>query len=247
MLSSSTRSAPAASARRTPSRSSASTSTGTPGRASRARATAAGRSTPPRARWLSFTRTMSCSPMRWFTPPPAATARFSSARHPGVVLRVSSTRAGRAASTNRAVMVAIPDRWDSPFSRVRSADSTAWAGPSTPSTLSPGDSTAPSAACQVPVRFIWRSTSSPNSRPASTPPERATTRPRARAPSGTVTCEVTSPAVPRSSARAAATSACRSIRGRACDRGPGAHPPPWRHRRSRRSPRRPRPGSPAPT
>ena len=41
--------------------------------------------------WLSLTRIASYRPMRWLRPPPAATACFSSARRPGVVLRVSST------------------------------------------------------------------------------------------------------------------------------------------------------------
>ena len=48
--------------------------------------------------------------MRWLVPPPAATAAFSSARSPGVVLRVSRIRAPvpATASTYRAVSVAIP-------------------------------------------------------------------------------------------------------------------------------------------
>ena len=36
--------------------------------------------------------TMSDSDPRWFAPPPARTAAFSSARRPGSVLRVSRTR-----------------------------------------------------------------------------------------------------------------------------------------------------------
>ena len=51
-------------------------------------------------------------PARWLTPPPSATACFSSARRPGVVLRVSSRRGGAAggaiARTTVAVSVATP-------------------------------------------------------------------------------------------------------------------------------------------
>ena len=44
---------------------------------------------PAARRWLSLTRTASSRPKRWLRPPPQATAYFSSARRPGVVLRVS--------------------------------------------------------------------------------------------------------------------------------------------------------------
>ena len=72
--------------------------------------------------WFSLIRIASYSPARWFVAPPAATAAFSSARSPGVVLRVSSTRApvpctSRAA---RADSVATPDRCARKFSAVRS-------------------------------------------------------------------------------------------------------------------------------
>ena len=69
-----------------------------PRRASRPRPRSAGRSAsaatagaipPARRRWFSFTRIASSSPARWFVPPPQRTAYFSSARRPGVVLRVS--------------------------------------------------------------------------------------------------------------------------------------------------------------
>ena len=42
--------------------------------------------------------------------PPARTAAFSRARRPGVVLRVSQTRSGAAASAKARVRVAIPLR-----------------------------------------------------------------------------------------------------------------------------------------
>ncbi len=62
----------------------------------RARATASAMLRPPR--WLSFTSTASDRLPRWLWAPPARTAAFSSARRPGVVLRVSRTRvAGLAA------------------------------------------------------------------------------------------------------------------------------------------------------
>ena len=69
--------------------------------------------------------------MRWLRPPPAATAAFSSDRSPGVVLRVSRivARLPLTASTKRAVSVATPDRWQSRLSAVRSAASSARAGP----------------------------------------------------------------------------------------------------------------------
>ena len=71
--------------------------------------------------------------MRWLVPPPAATAAFSSARSPGVVLRVSRTRAPlpSTARTKRAVSVATPDRCPSRLSAVRSPASSARAGPET--------------------------------------------------------------------------------------------------------------------
>src|SRR4051794_10481554 len=74
--------------------------------------------------------------MRWLTPPPAATAAFSSARRPGVVLRVSRMRAPlpATASTKRAVSVATPERWPRKLRPTRSAASSARAGPLATST-----------------------------------------------------------------------------------------------------------------
>ena len=91
MLSSNTRSAPASMAVLTWSRWSHSTCTLSPGQRSRARATACGIDRP--ARWLSLMSTLSERLPRWLTPPPARTAAFSRARRPGVVFRVSRTRA----------------------------------------------------------------------------------------------------------------------------------------------------------
>ncbi len=47
----------------------------------------------PSARWLSLISTASYRPVRWFQPPPHRTAYFSKVRQPGVVFRVSKTRA----------------------------------------------------------------------------------------------------------------------------------------------------------
>ena len=68
--------------------------------------------------------------MRWLTPPPQRTAYFSSARSPGVVLRVSRTvpPVPSRASTQRRVSVATPERWHSRLSAVRSAVSRSWVG-----------------------------------------------------------------------------------------------------------------------
>ena len=88
MLSSSSRSAPAASASATSSRSRHSTSISSSGWAPATSSTAAP-SPPASATWFSLIRIASSSPSRWLRPPPAATAAFSSARSPGVVLRVS--------------------------------------------------------------------------------------------------------------------------------------------------------------
>ena len=91
---------------------------------------------PSRPRWLSLTSTISESEPRWFTPPPARTAAFSSARSPGRVLRVSQIRArlpgaSAPASTKRRVKVATPERWHRKFSAVRSAVRIDASGPST--------------------------------------------------------------------------------------------------------------------
>ena len=56
-----------------------------------ARATALARE-PAAAMWLSLIRTCSPRELRWLRQPPQRTAYFSSARNPGVVLRVSTMR-----------------------------------------------------------------------------------------------------------------------------------------------------------
>ena len=59
----------------------------------RARRATASPTPPAIAAWFSLMRIASKSPTRWLVPPPATTAAFSSSRSPGVVLRVSRTRA----------------------------------------------------------------------------------------------------------------------------------------------------------
>ncbi len=55
------------------------------------------------AMWFSLIRIAASRPLRWFTPPPATTAAFSSSRSPGVVFRVSRISAPlpRTRSTKR--------------------------------------------------------------------------------------------------------------------------------------------------
>ncbi len=80
---------------------------------------------------MSLTIATSYRPIRLFVPPPARTAYFSSARRPGVVLRVSSTIAPvpSSASTQRRVWVATPDARQTRLSSVRSAISSTWVDP----------------------------------------------------------------------------------------------------------------------
>ncbi len=56
-------------------------------------APAPGPTPPAMAMWLSLIRIASSRPKRWLAPPPQRTAYFSTARRPGVVLRVQTTRA----------------------------------------------------------------------------------------------------------------------------------------------------------
>ena len=96
---------------------------------------------------MSLIRIPDARSARWFDPPPARTAYFSSARSPGVVLRVSVMRslAPSVAATYAWVTVAIPDRCCRKFSAVRSPASSAAAGPRIVATTSPGCTGSPSA------------------------------------------------------------------------------------------------------
>src|SRR5579872_740010 len=207
-LSQSTTVAPASTASLTWSIRSHSTSTMRPGQRSRAAFTAAAMPVPPR--WLSFTSTASERLPRWFVPPPARTAAFSSARRPGVVLRVSSTRvrgfAPVAASTKRRVRVATPERWQRKLSAVRSAVTNERSRPETRPISSPARRTSPS-------RRENETSSSPSTAlraafaqatPASTPAERVTKAAVALASAGS-RLAVRSPKGRRSSSRARRT------------------------------------------
>ena len=89
---------------------------------------------------------MSARLNRWFTPPPQRTAYFCSVRYVGSVFRVSSTRARvpASASTQAAVAVATPERWQAKLSAVRSAVSRPRTGPDTCITTSPRATRVPS-------------------------------------------------------------------------------------------------------
>ena len=124
----------------------------------------------PSAEWFSLIRMKSNSPMRWLTPPPCATARFSSSPQPGRGLaRVEDLRAARRRTerTMRAVLVATPESRPRKFSAVRSAVSSARAEPSTRST---GPALAPLALGPEPLDRARRD------RAAGTPPRRRRAR-----------------------------------------------------------------------
>ncbi len=214
MLSSRTRSAPAATTSRTCSTVSHSTSTARSG--NRARTAAKAAATPPAATtWLSLTSAASDSAMRWFWPPPARTAYFSRARRPGVVLRVSRTRTPvpSTASTQRRVSVATPDRWQSRLSALRSAVSRARTGPRATRTASPTAARRPSDVGSSARPPTTSSTAIATGIPATTPAARGTNAATPRRSAGTVATEVTSTPPARSSAsvrRASSSTAATS-------------------------------------
>ena len=190
----------------------------------RARRIASVRSTPcwaSTARWLSLAITASEREKRWFTPPPQRTACRSRARRPGVVLRVSVMRAPvpSTASTMARVAVAIPDIRCTRFSAIRSAWSTARAGPVTVASTSPVVKRSPSARWAVSsvAGSVRRNAAATTSIPASTPSSRAVSWAVAVAPAGRNTSPVRSPQG-ASSARAAVTTG--SIWARVSMRGP---------------------------
>src|SRR6266851_2316555 len=145
-LSSRSRSAPAASASSICSGVLTSASTRRRGEAAALARRTASPTPPAAAAWLSFTRIPSNSAPRWFPPPPARTAAFSSARIPGLVLRVSSrrVRVPRSAWAYRWVSVAMPQRRCRRFSAVRSALSNPRRRPRTRSTPAPAAAASPS-------------------------------------------------------------------------------------------------------
>ncbi len=146
--------------------------------------------------------------MRLLVPPPTRTAYFSSARRPGVVLRVSSTVAlvPASASAHLRVWVATPDIRHSRLSAVRSAVSSERVGPVTTASTSPR-------ATRVPSVIRWSKVAMPpevaaktwaaTGRPATTPGARATSSAVSTWPPGIVASLVTSRGgSPRSSASA---------------------------------------------
>ena len=166
-----------------------STSTGSPG--CRPRMASSAGSTPPAAMtWLSLTIAMSWRLERWLTPPPQRTAYFCSARRPGSVLRVSSTRVGdpSSASTQREVAVAMPERWHARLRAVRSATSIRWVSPSTRITTSPFSTRVPSGRRSVRVASAptMKKATAATPRPATTPGSRAPKTASARASAGMV-------------------------------------------------------------
>ena len=150
--------------------------------------------------------------MRWFTPPPQRTAYFSSARRPGVVLRVSRTRAPvpSSASTQRCVSVATPDRWHSRLSAVRSAVRSRRVGAVTRAISVPGSTTDPSAtSCSNWLAVDPHTisiTAAATGRPAITPCARAPNVAVLTRSSGIVATDVTSTPSARSSSSATAIS-----------------------------------------
>ena len=172
-----------------------------------------GRPTPPAATtWLSLTSAASDSDIRWLTPPPQRTAYFSSARRPGVVLRVSRTAAPvpSTASTQRRVSGGDAGQVAEQVQRGALAgeqvagraghrqQDVAAAHP-----VAVRDGPAPTAAPADDPRTRPRRPGSP----ATTPSARATKSPVARWSAGTVATDVTSTPPARSSASAARTSA----------------------------------------
>ena len=161
---------------------------------------------------------MSARPNRWLTPPPQRTAYFCSARHPGRVLRVSSTRARvpASASTQAAVAVATPERWEAKLRAVRSAVSSPRVGPATRITTSPAATLVPSASRSV-ISTSSPSTSSKTTaaipRPATTPGPRAPKSAMPRASGAMVAALVTSTASPGRSSSSAARTWARTASG----------------------------------
>src|SRR5690606_14568153 len=153
-------------------------------------------------------------PMRWLLPPPARTAYFCASRRPGRVLRVSRIRAPvpRTASTNAAVVVAVPLRVWRKLSAVRSALTRARARPCRVARTVPACTRVPSATRQsmrTPgSRARWQALyhGRPQTTASSWHSSQALPGPSGRS------AAVTS-LLPRSSASARATSASMTSRG----------------------------------
>src|SRR5699024_1358575 len=148
----------------------------------------------------------------WLTPPPQRTAWRSRARSPGVVLRVSVMRTPvpSTASTKRRVRVATPLMRCRRFRAIRSAWTTARAGPLTTASSVPAVKRSPSAA-RARTRVagsVSRKAAVNTSRPESTPSWRAASWAVAGAASGRVTWPVRAP---QGAAAASAALTTRSI------------------------------------
>ena len=155
--------------------------------------------------WLSLTRIAESRPERWGVPPPTDTARFSSRRRSGVVLRVSRIFAfvPATASTNPRVMVAMPDMRCRKFRATRSPVRMPRADPVTDAIALPASKRSPSRArvSQSIFGSTTRNTSRATSRPATTKDCLATKTPVACASASTVASVVAS-RVPTSSSMA---------------------------------------------
>src|SRR5256885_7626148 len=136
---------PAARARSSCASFSTSTTTGSPDGA--ARSARARSPDPSNVQWLSFQSTAPASEWRFSTPPPTVTAYVSSARRPGVVLRVCviRERVPSTASTTRRVTVAMPDRRCRKLRATRSPESNVAARAPARASTAPAVTHAPSA------------------------------------------------------------------------------------------------------
>src|SRR6266851_5799329 len=162
-----------------------------------------------RAHWLSFQSTASASEARFSTPPPIRTAYSSSARRPGVVLRVWVIRAPvpATASTARRVSVAIPESRCRKLRATRSPPSTARADARTVARVAPVSTQPPSAirASSSAHASSSRNTSAATAIPATTNRPSATNR-AAASPAATPSRRVVTSSRARSSASARRTS-----------------------------------------
>ena len=182
--------------------------------------------------WLSLISTASSRPKRWLTPPPQRTAYFSSARRPGVVLRVSAIARrvpGDRVDAGRASRWRCPHRRPSRLSAVRSAgEDRPRAGPSTRASTRPGGDAGrrPPRRSSIAIARIEQPEGRERRRRGRrrTPAARATRRRAARGVGRrSMASVVRSPARPRSSASAARTSGSYAADGAAagssrCDR-----------------------------
>ena len=154
-------------------------------------------------------RTCSPSEERWLTQPPQRTAYFSSARQPGVVLRVSTIRVPvpSTAAANFRDSVATPERRWIKFSAVRSAVSSAAVGPVMRRTTPPVFTRSPSCAISVTLSAgsTRANTRAATSRPHTTRSCFASIKARDVCWAGKIALLVTSP-------RPASSSSARSIR-----------------------------------